>query len=784
MKVGQIVLETVARILKVPPLAIDMFSAANQASGLDTTTLPSELIPLNSIQLSRGLLNFTLLQSARDWIFPYWAGEQYNPASPSFIPRSHIGLSINVTNRNWTAVGNPNCPIEPIVDPRGLVTPFRNGWSVDAWLVVDGMSFFPPQAAVCKQSLVDGLPIVNTSFEVSNVGLLLTTYTYNDCLFHQAEIHNQSLKEQQCVLAFAIRPFNPEGINLIRTLTFDESNNSFRINEETALCLVSRPDIVKCSTFAGGDSATVFAKGIRGENIFETRCDKGMANGFAAYRMKLKPGEKAAINCTVPLQSTANKEHKLITVDQARSTWNTLLSRGTSILTPDADLNARVKASLSSLLMFTDGTQITPGPVTYHQFWFRDAAYMLSALDKFGFSSFTKPIIETYPAKQESSGFFRSQKGEWDSNGQALWTVWKHALHSHDKALLNNLFPSMVKGVRWIEKTRLVDSSLSQTPYFGLLPPGLSAEHLGLVDYYFWDNAWSVAGIEAFIRICRVLGREKEKGDAEQLLKLYRSDLESAIARAQQQFGIREIPASPMRGIDCGMIGSCCFWYPLQLLPPNDERLAATLETLMNRFAVNGMFFQDFVHSGMNPYLTLHIAQAWLYGGKREKFWNLLNTVLAKASPTMTFPEAIHPTTGGGSMGDGHHGWVCAEILNAIRDAFVQEQWTSNSVGHELVLCAGVPTAWFNREASFGIRNAPVPEGNITILINTDRKETTIRIDLEKRTGELPVQTILRLPFVPRKAFVDGQDYPVSSTYDGECDITLAAGSTTLRLLR
>ena len=110
------VVSRVASLLKVPPLALRMFRAANEMSGLDRATLPTELIPLNTIQLARGLLNFTALQTLPGWVFPYWAVRQFDPADPGFIPRSHLGLSINLSYRNWTAVGAPGCPVEPVVD--------------------------------------------------------------------------------------------------------------------------------------------------------------------------------------------------------------------------------------------------------------------------------------------------------------------------------------------------------------------------------------------------------------------------------------------------------------------------------------------------------------------------------------------------------------------------------------------------------------------------------------------------------------------------------------------
>ena len=62
---------------------------------------------------------------------------QFDPEDVSFVPRAFSLTHINLTHRNWTAVGLPCGGETPIVDPAGLVTPFFDGWSVDAWVVYD-----------------------------------------------------------------------------------------------------------------------------------------------------------------------------------------------------------------------------------------------------------------------------------------------------------------------------------------------------------------------------------------------------------------------------------------------------------------------------------------------------------------------------------------------------------------------------------------------------------------------------------------------------------------------
>ncbi len=783
MKPSRLILKALGKMLKVPDIAMEMFDAANQASGLNTQTLPTELIPLNSIQLSRGLLNFTLLQTIRNWILPYWAEQQYNPASTCFIPRSHLGLSMNITNRNWTAIGNPHCPIEPIVDPRGLLTPLRNGWSIDVWIAMDGVTFFPSRSGDVEQTLLNDLPIVSTRFRPEEVDLVLTSYTQGDRVIHQVEVHNATREHKQFVVAISVRPFNPEGISLIHDLQFNPSSCTFCVNDDAPLHLLQTPNFVSCSSYEDGDCAESFGESCDGRSKDKVHCSIGLASGFAGYRLELDGNQSATLSCRVDLVPGKEKIQATSSVKQAVAAWTALLDHGTMIVTPDPLINAMVKASLSSLLMLTDGDDITPGPFTYHQFWFRDAAYMLGALDKFGFSALTEPIIRTFPDRQERSGFFRSQRGEWDSNGQALWTVWQHFLHSHDKAILEDSFTFLAKGIKWIEKMRLNERQYRGAPFFGLLPAGLSAEHLGLADYYFWDNAWSIAGIEAFINVCELLGHEQEGRRAKILAADYGADIERAIQHSQQQHHFMGITAAPTRGADCGMIGSCCFWYPLQILPPDDRRMMDTVDTLLERYTVDEMFFQDFVHSGMNAYLTLHIAQALLYAGDRQRFWTLFAAVLSRASSTLTYPEAIHPSTGGGSMGDGHHGWASAEVLHSMRDAFVQERWNPATQRYDLLFCAGLPRTWFTNGNSFTIDSTPTPHGTISLSIECNRGQTIVVIGLEKGNATAAGTWTLDLPLVADEIHIDnsvGTEWTITGR---ETHIALHPGSATVRVL-
>ena len=437
MNLSQKFIDWLAKRIKIPPIATQMFRASSEISGIDKKTLPVELIPLNSIQIARGLLNFTVLQSKLNWIFPYWINQQYNPYSISFIPRSHLGLSMNITHRNWTSVGNPDCDIEPIVDPRGLVTPFKNSWSIDVWLMVNDDIFFPSKSETAEQNLIDDIPVVKTKFIFKNLELILITYTYIDKLFHIVNVINKSTSIIPAKIIFSIRPFNPEGISLLNKIEFNEKETCFNLHNSSGrnkIFFNKKPDYVNCSNFKDGDSVSSLFSKQNGKQNFSSICNTGLASSIASFQTSLIPSGSESIEASIPLKE--NITTPSVDISKVKSCWDNYLNGGTKIKTPNANLNSLLQSSISSLLMLTDKETITPGPFTYHQFWFRDAAYMIWALDNFGFHSFTKKIIQSYPKYQTKDGYFRSQKGEWDSNGQAIWTVFQHYNITKDSSMI------------------------------------------------------------------------------------------------------------------------------------------------------------------------------------------------------------------------------------------------------------------------------------------------------------------------------------------------------------
>src|SRR5256885_1210402 len=173
---------------------------------------PLELLRAGMLFHARGLVNTKAIQNNLDWVWPYWVERQFNPADDSFIPRAFSFSHINLTHRNWTAVGVPDVPFYPIIDPRGLVTPLFDGWSLDFWLVpAGGPPLFPSKLAQFEQQLsLDETLHVRSTAERDGATLTSDVTLRLESGEPHCHVVLQGHGAASALIAVALRPYNPE----------------------------------------------------------------------------------------------------------------------------------------------------------------------------------------------------------------------------------------------------------------------------------------------------------------------------------------------------------------------------------------------------------------------------------------------------------------------------------------------------------------------------------------------------------------------------------------------
>lgn len=680
--------------------------------------VPIEVLRIGAVLQARGLINSQAIQHNLDWVWPYWVQRQFNPRSESFVPRAFSLTHINLTHRNWTAVGIPGLKEFPLIDPRGLVTPFFDGWSLDAWLITDSGKLIPSASPQVLQKMTLGDDFsVTTESSWSNLNIRSKVFVRIQDDVPMCSIQWQARSDHKGHFVISLRPYNPEGISFIHQIKYYPKEKRWKVNNKYSIYFHIPFDSYVFSTYREGD---VYHHLFDRESRLRAECEVGMAT--AAGIFDIDASRVRQVQVDIPLARKPGKFGRLAAKKKYISfQWSQALSGISRLNVPDEKIQFLFDTAVQTIMLHTPD-EVYPGPYTYRHFWFRDAAFILQAMLSCGLHDLAERVIDISITRQKPNGYFESQEGEWDSNGQVLWAIrrfcelsgtepkpqWKDAIR---------------RAAEWIQKKRMPRKQ--DIPHAGLLPSGFSAEHLGPNDYYYWDDFWGVAGLQAAGYLLGRLGLTRRAENFIQEAGSLMYSIEKSLEKASSRLKSRAMPASPYRRMDSGAIGSIAAGYPLQLWKEDDDRLRETLEYLLHHCCVSGGFFHDMSHSGINPYLTLHIAQTLLRAGD-ARYFDLMTAVADLASPTGQWPEAIHPRTRGGCMGDGEHVWASAEWVIMVRNCFIREEQSQN----KLILCAGIPPQWFKKPNRFSLGPVWTAYGKVDVSCESDGSR--VRVHLEK----------------------------------------------------
>ncbi|HEX2047338.1 MAG TPA: hypothetical protein VHF27_06205, partial [Acidimicrobiales bacterium] len=696
--------------------------------------LPSELLPVGARTLFRAVRTRGAAQLGVDWVWPYWLERQLDPRSPAFVPRGHLPVTTNMTGRNWTGVAPPHCVHKAIVDRRGLLTPWFDGWSLDWWIGTGSGWHLPSRAREVRQALIGGTPVVETVMPVDGGDAAGRVYAVGgDEPLVVLEIVNRT--SAALTAALAIRPYNPEGLAVIERI--EMHGRTVTVDGRPGLFLPRDPKGIAASNFHDGDSALAVMAGQASDALPPgLRCDAGLAQ--AAFLFDLDAGER--LRAAVPLaphrrarrraprERAGRVTHRIETVpsaDDVVRSWQAETDRDVRLRLPPGALADAVEANRRYLLVFHDGEDVTPGPFTYHRFWFRDAAYLLAAMDRFGFHAEAAQVLRSYAGRQHLDGFFFSQRQEWDANGAALWSLAEHWRLTRETGCIDAA--SVLKAVRWIERKRNTRRRRNDPSLRGLMPASISAEHLGPFDYFYWDSFWSLRGLVDGALLLGLAGLHDEAAEARGWAEDLRRDLARSMTLVAERLATDIIPAGPRRRIDPAVIGSLVACSPLRLLPATHPGIAATVEAIRQRFCIGPAFFQAISHTGLGTYLTLQLAEVELEAGDRRAL-SRLEWMAEVATPTFTWPEAIHPHLGDGCMGDGHHGWAAADFLSLVRNLLVREVGPEDQPS--LALCTMLPDAWSGKDLE--VQNAPTHAGRLSFALSWRHGQPLLRWRLDR----------------------------------------------------
>ncbi len=653
-------------------------------------------------------------QLGTDWIWPHWLERQLDPQSPTYVPYGRSSATPdNVTLRNWTAVGTVASSHRGIVDPRGLLTPWKGGWSLDWWILGEDRWHFPSREAAVRQQLVDETPVVETTMRIRGGDAVHRVYAVpSPRPMAIAEITNRTTTPIAVVLS--IRPYNPEGLAVVEHVELHEHTVS--VDGHSALLLPKRPQGAVASTLVDGDVARrVVAEDTGGDFPSDLRCPSGLAT--AAFVFPL--AHTATLRVGVPLErGTGSRRRRpdrrvdgpeAVPLDDVPSSddvvraWQAQTSsRGLRLVLPEGRLALAIEANRRYLLALHPGDESVTEPVTSAAFSFRDAAAELGALDLFGFHAESAEVVRRFPSRLRVDGRFLDHRGDASASGAALFTMAQHWRLTGSLEAIDA--DAVIRSARWIERRRRRA-----------------------------EDFWSLRGLLDAAALLGALGEDRLAAECAVWADRRRAGLEPSMTRAVEQLGARLMPAGPTGRIDTVTLDNLMAYAPLRLLAADHPFVVASADAIRERSCVGSAVYRpQGGEPGLDPSLTVQLAEVELASGDRRCLDRLV-WLVESATETFTWPEAIHPGSGGGCGGDGHHGPAASAFLRLVRNLLVRE--TDDGT---LAMCSLLPEAW--RGQNLEVHDAPTHLGTLSFAVRWHDDRPALLWDLKQRLVEAPLR--------------------------------------------
>jgi len=455
---------------------------------------------------------------------------------------------------------------------------------------------------------------------------------------------------------------------------------------------------------------------------------------------RLEPGESADVVWRIPYfvtDKTYENEQPQAWLDYTAQYWHSLLSSGAVISVPEQRASDALRASHVDQFLDNDAGVVHGGEGFYDEFYIRDGAYQVLQFEEAGFLAAARRALDAYLGAQRPDGRFETQAGQFDANGQAIWTLWQYYLITGDRDWLELSYPAMYKGVEWIIKARR--EAPADSPFAGLLPNALAdGENLWDGKYHIVGyDFWNLRGLLCTCDAARELGKQTDADRMAAEIASYRAALDAAWQRS----GVPHFPPSwEKAGTHWGNTETL---WPTPLFATDDARVAALVNEVRRHHG--GGFFEgtirwspDFPRRVIHPYMSSYTTMASLIRQEHEQvvedfYWYLLHSTAAHA-----FPEGIYYEQRVAWNDTIPHATGAANYCFLLRHMLLHEQ------ADELHLLPAVPDWWLDAGRCIQVERAPTHFGPVDLTIKGN--ETGVDITWKSPVRKVPRRVVLHLP--------------------------------------
>lgn len=455
---------------------------------------------------------------------------------------------------------------------------------------------------------------------------------------------------------------------------------------------------------------------------------------------ELQPGQHEQIVLRVPYAITtetfADADPQLW-LDRTVAYWRKLIGSGAKFDVPDIKAHDALLASHVDQFINNDHGVVHGGEGFYDEFYLRDGAYQVLQFEEGGFTTTARRALDAYLAAQRSDGRFETQPGQFDANGQAVWTLWQYYLITGDRAWLELAYPAMRKAVDWTATAR--KTAPADSAFAGLLPNALAdGENLWNGKYHIVGyDFWNLRALLCTLAAARELQRQPDVDEIARETQSYRE----AIEATWKKTGLPHFPPSwETEGTHWGNTETL---WPTPLFPLDDSRVSALIREVRKNFG--GGFHEGTIRwtpamrpPAIHPYMSSYTTMASLISGDDESvvqdfYWYLLHS-----TATHAFPEGI--------LYEQRFAWsdTIPHATGASNYCFILRHMLLHEQGDELHLVPAIPDWWLDESRSISVENAPTHFGAVSFSLKAGNKKVEMQWTAPQRKN--PRRVVVHLP--------------------------------------
>jgi hypothetical protein len=668
----------------------------------------------------------------------------------------------------WTVLGVDGGHETGLMSEDGALEVARGGFSVEPFVVEAGKVRSWADVKV-EQSLQDGyLPIPSVTWTAHDWQLRTTAFAHgtdaSSQLVSRYELRNDSDQPKSLRLVLTVRPFQvnppmqflntPPGVSRIDSIAW--TGSAFDVNGKPRVFALQKPDAAGVSTFdAGAIPARLAGEGWTAQQ--QTTDEFGFASGAIAYDFQLAPHASASVGLVAPLSggepAAASPAWLQAAQDETAASWRARLNQVELHVPAEGQrLVDTLRSSLAHMLMTRSGAALRPGTRSYARSWIRDGAMMSEAMLRLGNYQVARDYAQWFAPYQFANGKVPccvDQRGsdpvpENDSNGELIFLAAELWRYTHDRPLLEQLWPHVAAAAAYMETQRQSERSRANLApgrheLWGLLPASISHEGYSSKPMHsYWDDFWGLRGYRDAAMLAQALGKRREatvlKAEGDQ----FQRELLASIRLSAAMHHIGYIPGAAELG-DFDATSTTIALSPgrMQERLPQDL-LLGTFERYWKQFLERrdgGKAWKDYT-----PYELRNVA-AFVRLGWRDRAHELLDFFMRDRRPQAwnQWAEVVgrlerEPRF----VGDMPHGWISSDYIRSALDLFAYER----EFDRALVIGDGIPVKWL-AGGGVAVRNLRTPYGPVSYRM----KQQGANIAIELGAGfKPPGGIVIRAP--------------------------------------